>query len=106
MLGIIGRGGYGEIWLARSLTGALRAVKVVYRDSFESERTFNREFAGMSAFEPISRAHAGFVDILIVGRTVAGGFVHYVMELDDEQVRRAETEARRISPTSAQAGLR
>ena len=35
-----GAGGYGEIWLARSLTGALRAVKVVYRDTFESERAF------------------------------------------------------------------
>ncbi len=73
MLGVIGRGGYGEIWLARSLTGALRAVKVVSRDTFESERAFNREFEGMAAFEPISRAHEGFVDILHVGRSVSGG---------------------------------
>ncbi len=69
VLRVIGRGAYGEIWLARSLTGALRAVKVVYRSTFESERAFQREFQGMSAFEPISRAHAGFVDILHVGRT-------------------------------------
>ncbi len=58
VLRVIGRGAYGEIWLARSLTGALRAVKVVYRSTFESERAFQREFQGMSAFEPISRAHA------------------------------------------------
>ena len=105
MLGIIGRGGYGEIWLARSLTGALRAVKVVYRDSFESERTFNREFEGMSAFEPISRAHDGFVDILHVGRSVAGGFFYYVMELADDQVSGAELEITRYAPKTLKAEL-
>ena len=36
VLRVIGRGAYGEIWLARSLTGAVRAVKVVYRSTFES----------------------------------------------------------------------
>ena len=60
VLRVIGRGAYGEIWLARTLTGGLRAVKVVYRTTFESERAFQREFQGMSAFEPISRAHGGF----------------------------------------------
>jgi len=34
----IGGGGYGEVWLARSITGALRAVKVVWRCHFSSER--------------------------------------------------------------------
>jgi eukaryotic-like serine/threonine-protein kinase len=85
VLRVIGRGAYGEIWLARSLTGTLRAVKVVYRSTFENERAFNREFAGMSSFEPISRAHDGFVDILHVGRNDAAGFFYYVMELADDQ---------------------
>src|SRR5438046_5131021 len=85
VLRVIGRGAYGEIWLARSLTGALRAVKVVYRSTFENERAFNREFAGMSSFEPISRAHDGFVDILHVGKNDAAGFFYYVMELADDQ---------------------
>jgi hypothetical protein len=49
LLRVIGRGAYGEIWLARTVTGAFRAVKVVYRSTFESERTFLREFEGMSA---------------------------------------------------------
>ncbi|HEX3420847.1 MAG TPA: hypothetical protein VHT01_06440, partial [Candidatus Udaeobacter sp.] len=62
LLRVIGRGAYGEIWLARTVTGAFRAVKVVYRSTFESERAFLREFEGMSAFEPISRAHAGFIN--------------------------------------------
>jgi serine/threonine protein kinase len=84
VLRVIGRGAYGEIWLARSLTGALRAVKVVYRSTFESERAFQREFQGMSSFEPISRAHAGFVDILHVGRTRE--YLYYIMELADDHM--------------------
>ena len=84
VLRVIGRGAYGEIWLARSLTGALRAVKVVYRSTFESDRAFQREFHGMSSFEPISRAHDGFVDILHVGRT--SEYLYYIMELADDHV--------------------
>src|SRR5438093_12931116 len=43
LLRVIGRGAYGEIWLARTVTGALRAVKIVYRSTFESERSFLRD---------------------------------------------------------------
>ncbi len=81
---VIGRGAYGEIWLARTVTGAFRAVKIVYRSTFESERAFLREFEGMSAFEPISRAHAGFINILHVGRTA--DYLYYTMELADDQL--------------------
>jgi eukaryotic-like serine/threonine-protein kinase len=84
LLRVIGRGGYGEIWLARTVTGAFRAVKVVYRSTFESERAFLREFEGMSAFEPISRAHAGFINILHVGRTA--DYLYYSMELADDHL--------------------
>jgi len=82
VLRAIGSGSYGEIWLARALTGVYRAVKVVYRENFESERSFAREFEGMSSFEPVSREHAGFVDILHVGQ--AGRFFYYIMELADD----------------------
>ncbi|MGK0185377.1 MAG: serine/threonine protein kinase [Verrucomicrobiales bacterium] len=40
----IGEGGYGEIWLARSITGEYRAVKIVSRDLFEDDRPYEREF--------------------------------------------------------------
>ena len=84
----IGRGSYGEIWLARSLTGAWRAVKIVDRGRFDDERSFEREFDGMARFEPVSREHEGFVDILHVGRSDDGAFFYYVMELADDAVRR------------------
>jgi formylglycine-generating enzyme required for sulfatase activity len=93
VLRVIGRGAYGEIWLARSLTGAWRAVKVVYRTTFESERAFQREFQGMSAFEPVSRAHPGFIDILHVGRT--RDYLYYIMELADDH-----TAGRKVIPES------
>jgi hypothetical protein len=81
----IGGGAYGEVWLARGVTGALRAVKVVWREDFEDTRGFEREFEGILKFEPISRDHPGLVDILHVGRSPDGvSFYYYVMELGDD----------------------
>ena len=81
----IGRGSYGEVWLARSVTGVYRAVKIVYRNSFDHDRPYDREFAGIKAFEPISRSSDTQVDILHVGRNDAKGYFYYVMELADDQ---------------------
>ena len=50
----IGGGAYGEIWMARSVTDTLRAVKVVYRDDFDDEKTFEREFEGILKYEPLA----------------------------------------------------
>jgi len=38
----IGRGAYGEVWLARNVMGTLRAVKVVERRQFDSDRPYER----------------------------------------------------------------
>ncbi|NNM28863.1 MAG: protein kinase, partial [Akkermansiaceae bacterium] len=81
----IGGGAYGEVWLARGVTGAMRAAKVVWHDDFEDERGFEREFEGILKYEPISRDHPGLVHILHVGRGDAGEpFYYYVMELGDD----------------------
>ena len=42
----IGQGGYGDVWLARGLTGVHRAVKIVWRNRFASPEPFEREFRG------------------------------------------------------------
>src|SRR5215510_360773 len=83
IIGRVGGGSYGEVWLARSITGALRAVKVIWRSHFSSERPYEREFRGIVRFEPISRSHPGVVNVLHVGRDDAAGCFFYVMELAD-----------------------
>src|SRR6185436_19236889 len=51
----IGRGAYGDVWLARSTLGTLRAVKIVYGTRFEDDYPYDREFKGIVNYEPISR---------------------------------------------------
>ena len=84
LLRCIGRGSYGEVWLARNILGTYRAVKIVERKTFRDEEAFEREFSGLQRFEPVSREHDGFVAILHVGRNRPSGFFYYVMELADD----------------------
>jgi tetratricopeptide (TPR) repeat protein len=79
----IGKGSYGEVWLARNVMGTFRAVKVVHRGAFDSDRPYEREFAGIRRFEPVSRTHPSQLSVLHVGRDDAAGHFYYVMELAD-----------------------
>lgn len=100
----IGGGAYGEVWLARGVTGAWRAVKIVWRVDFDDERGFEREFEGILKYEPISRDHPALVNILHVGRSNKKGqetFYYYVMELGDDyhtgvEINAVEYEARTL----------
>lgn len=89
----IGKGAYGEVWLARSVLGAYRAVKMVCRSSFQDERPLQREFEGIQRFEPVSRTHPGLVSILHVGRPDPAGDFYYVMELADDVDREQQIDA-------------
>jgi serine/threonine protein kinase len=84
MLRRVGGGSYGEVWLARNVMGSFRAVKVVYRASFDSDRPFERELSGLQKFEPVSRTHPGLVSILHLGRNTAAGYFYCVMEAADD----------------------
>jgi serine/threonine protein kinase len=89
----IGRGGYGEVWLARSkATGVLRAAKIVWRHTFEDERPFRREFEGIQKFEQISRDHPSQLALFHIGRNDAAGYFYYVMELADDATSIPEPE--------------
>jgi len=83
LLRLIGKGSYGEVWLARNIMGVWRAVKVVTRAAFDSDRPFERELAGIQRYEPISRTGEGLVPILHVGGLRDKGYFYYVMELAD-----------------------
>ncbi len=82
----IGFGSYGVVWLARSVLGVYRAIKIVARQRFDHARPFQREYEGIKRFEPISRVHDALVDVLQVGWSPSGEFFYYVMELGDDQV--------------------
>ena len=84
LLRSIGSGAYGEVWLAHNVMGTPRAVKVIWRRQFQSARPFEREFAGIQRYEPVSRSSGGLVHMLHVGRNDAEGFLYYVMELADD----------------------
>jgi serine/threonine protein kinase len=78
----IGGGSYGDVWLARSATGAWRALKIVWRHTFEDDRPFQREFEGIQHFERLSREHPSQIALFHVGR--GEGYFYYVMELADQ----------------------
>lgn len=99
----IGRGAYGEVWLARCAIGAYRAVKIVHRQSFDHDRPFEREFEGILKFEPISRRHDSQVDILHVGR--GDNCFYYVMELADDQATGGQINPDHYTPRTLKSDL-
>jgi serine/threonine protein kinase len=82
----IGSGASGRVWLAQSLTGTYRAVKIVRRDKFDDAKPYEREFAGITEYESISRKHDCLIDLLHVGRGEDDSFFYYVMELADDWI--------------------
>src|SRR6266446_4938982 len=80
----IGRGSYGEVWLARSILGRYRAIKILARAEFSDTKGWDREFSGLRNFEPISRAHPNQLAVYHVGRKEEQGCFYYVMELADD----------------------
>ncbi len=96
----IGAGGYGEVWLARGLTGAYRAVKIVWRDRFPDAAPFEREFRGLREFTAMS-SEANQLALLHVGQDERAGFFYYVMELADDVASGRMIDPERYVPLTA-----
>ncbi|MGH7968071.1 MAG: protein kinase domain-containing protein, partial [Limisphaerales bacterium] len=99
----IGKGSYGEVWLARNVLGIYRAVKIVHRSAFDDSRPFEREFAGILRFEPVSRSHESQLNILHVGR--GPDCFYYVMELADDMGRGAAIDEASYAPRNLRSEL-
>lgn len=99
----VGRGAYGEVWLARNTLGTWRAVKFVRRSSFDDDKPFEREFAGIQRFDPISRSHESQLNILHVGRAEDG--FYYVMELADDMERGQDIDEASYTPRNLRSEL-
>jgi len=99
----IGRGSYGEVWIARSVLDVYRAVKIIDRRAFDDDRPFEREFAGIQRFEPVSRTHESQLNILHVGR--APNYFYYVMELADDMGNGANIDEASYCPRTLRSEL-
>ncbi len=76
-------GSYGKVWLARNAAGQWRALKVIYLAKFEGDPDpYEREFAGVQKYKPISGRHPGLLRVDFVSEKNAD-FFYYVMELGD-----------------------
>ena len=98
LLRLVGRGAYGDVWLARDVLGSFHAVKIIRRAAFDHADPYDREFRGLQKFTPISRAHPGLVHILHVGRNQVADCFYYVMEAGDD-----EKSGARIDPATYSA---
>lgn len=95
LLTCVGSGAYGEVWLARNLIGLYRAVKIVRRQTFDSDLPYEREFRGIEKFMPVSLNHPGLLRLLHVGCDDLERYFFYVMEAADDDV-----AGRAINPTT------
>ena len=80
----IGRGGFGQVWLARNrATGLLRAVKVISRSLVGAVDPAGREVVSITRLETIRhRHHPNLLDIQHVGQT--DDYVFFVTDLADD----------------------
>ena len=80
----VGRGGFGEVWLARNrTTGHLRAIKVIPQQRTGAVDPAGREITSLTRLEAnVRQKHPNLLDIQHVGRTEECLF--YVMELADD----------------------
>jgi TolB-like protein/cytochrome c-type biogenesis protein CcmH/NrfG len=97
LLRLIGSGSYGEVWLARGVTGLYRAIKIVRRSRFADGQPFEREFKGLTEFAAAS-GEGGHLALLHVGLNDAQGFFYYVMELADDAVLGRHVDPARYVP--------
>ena len=78
-----GEGAYGKVWLAKNRAGQWRALKAVYLASFDGNTDpYEREFKGISRYQPFSDKHPGLLRVDFVSGKKPGYF-YYVMELGD-----------------------
>jgi CHASE2 domain-containing sensor protein len=78
-----GEGAYGKVWLAKNTDGQWRALKVVYLKNFENRTApFEREYDGVTRYQPVSGKHPGLLRVEDVSAKLDGYF-YYAMELGD-----------------------
>ena len=97
LLRTVGRGAYGQVWLAQTVDGTFRAVKIVSRSDFDDPRPFEREAQALERCAIITRSTPELLPILRYALSADGEYLYYVMELADDL-----EKGRAIDPVSYQ----
>lgn len=84
LLRCIGKGSYGEVWLALNPMRKWTAVKLVRRRPEDDGRAYEQEFRGLVRYDDHSGGDGTLMPIRNVGRDEAAGFFYYAMELADD----------------------
>jgi CHASE2 domain-containing sensor protein len=93
-----GEGAYGKVWLARKPQGKWQALKVIYLARFDQNTDpYEREFNGVSRYQPVSDQHPGLLPIHFLSAK-QNGFFYYVMDLGDAVEPGWENDPSRYKP--------
>jgi CHASE2 domain-containing sensor protein len=103
---LVGKGAYGEVWLAKNAIGVFHAVKIVRRAAFPSDVPYEREFRGIQKFMPVSRTHEGLVHVLHVGRNETERCFYCIMEAGDDQTTGQKIDPETYVPKSLASELK
>lgn len=101
----IGRGGFGEVWLAANrTTGHLRAIKVISLQGRDQGDPASREIASLTRLEAnLVRHHPNLLSIHHVGKS--GQHLFYVMDPADDVGGGPATEGLDYRPATLQSQL-
>jgi serine/threonine protein kinase len=93
-----GEGAYGKVWLAKNAGGDWRALKIIYLRNFGNNPSpYEREFKGVSRYQPFSNSHPGLLRVEFVSEKLDGYF-YYVMELGDSLKADWQREPQKYQP--------
>jgi CHASE2 domain-containing sensor protein len=79
----LGKGAFGEVWLARTAINEMKALKVVYRSECDKKHVpYEAEYEAITKYKPVS-LDPRLLHIEHVFRDDGAGYFFYVMELAD-----------------------
>lgn len=101
----IGRGGFGQVWLAKNhATGLLRAIKLIPRSTIGAADPAGREVVSVTRLESVRhRRHPNLLDIQHVGQTEE--HVFFVTDLADNAAAEPEDGDREYTPATLEQRL-